>query len=103
MKSLRYIKSHNLVNRCYDMLSYYNAFKHQNLPSKEIKKNIYKNLQEIEIVETYAKYFNMKFKNTKNKVELKCNLKDLVNDLNYLKQYIEKKTTAKSCFFDDKN
>lgn len=102
-KSHKYIKSHNLVNRCYDMLSYYSAFKDQELSKKDIKKKIFFNLHEIETVETYAKYFNMKLRYAKNKVELRCNLKDLINDLNYLKQHIEKELTSNSHFFNVKN
>lgn len=100
-KSKQYIKSHNLVNRCYDMLSYYNTFQNKDLSYKEIKTNIYNNLREIETVETYAKYFNLKLKSTKNKVELKYNLKDLINDLNYLKQHLEKELTSSSQFFNN--
>lgn len=83
------------------MLYYYNAFKNKDLSCKEIKTKIYNNLHEIETVETYAKYFNLKLKNTKNKVELKYNLKDLINDLNYLKQHLEIELTSNSQFFDN--
>ena len=49
-----FVKSHNLVNRIYDMLDYFHCF-------DEVKN-----------------------------IELRCNLIDLINDLDYLKQYLYK-------------
>ena len=74
-----FVKSHNLVNRIYDMLDV------------ELAKNQIKNkIRSIYYVETLAKYFDdKKNKHIKN-IELRCNLIDLINDLDYLKQYLYK-------------
>lgn len=85
------------------MLYYFKAFKNFDLPRYEVKSKIYNNLKVIENVETYAKYFEAKLKKTKKNIDLKCNLKDLISDLNYLKQYLEKEATTKSCFFITQN
>lgn len=82
-----YIKRHNLVNRIYDMVLYFNVVKN-NKDEKRIKEFFLHNLKEVDYVESLAKYFETKmFKNKKN-IDLKLNLEDLVNDLNYLKQYL---------------
>ena len=82
-----FIKSHNLINRIYDMLYYFGVLKNQNNMKKVI---LYfkKKLEDIEYVETLAKYFEIKIKKSKNNIELRCNLIDLVYDLDYLKQYL---------------
>lgn len=84
---INFIKSHNLVNRIYDMLFYFGTLKDEK-NEKTIKKFFVKKLDDIEYVETLAKYFERKLKQYKDKVEIKCNLLDLINDLNYLKQYL---------------
>lgn len=88
--SKKFIKSHNLVNRCYEMLYYFYFFKDSSLTRNELKNNLFNSLQEIEMVETYAKYFENKLKKKNKNIELKCNLKELICDLNFLKQYLEK-------------
>lgn len=88
MKSGRYIKSHNLVNRCYDMLCYFDTMDETDLSVKEIKNKIFSSLHKIETVETYAKYFDSKLKQYKKNIELRCNLCDLISDLNFLKQIL---------------
>ena len=87
-KSINYIKSHNLVNRCYDMMYYFHFFKNKVYSKKEIKANLYDNLLDPEKVETMAKYFETKLKKSKKQIELKCNLHDLIANLNFLKQYL---------------
>lgn len=86
--SYSFIKSHNLVNRIYDMMYYFECYKEENI--SYVKSRIKTKLQNIYYVETLAKYFEeQKRKNRKN-IELRCNLVDLINDLDYLKQYLEK-------------
>lgn len=83
-----FVKSHNLVNRIYDMLDYLNFFENYKYNVETLKKKISLNLHSIYYVETLAKYFeDVKIKNRKN-MELRCNLVDLINDLDYLKQYL---------------
>lgn len=82
-----YIKSHNLVNRIYDMVYYFGIIKNSN-NEKVIKKFFYQKLYDIEYVESLAKYFEKKLIKNKVNIELRCNLKDLIYDLDYLKQYI---------------
>lgn len=100
IKSYKYIKSHALVNRCYNMLKYFNAFNGVDASQREVKKQIESNLMEIETVETYAKYFNVKKNKNMKKIELRCNLIELINDLNFLKQYLEKESAQESRFLN---
>ena len=81
-----FVKNHNLVNRIYDMLDYFHCF--DEVKNVELAKNQIKNkIRSIYYVETLAKYFDdKKNKHIKN-IELRCNLIDLINDLDYLKQY----------------
>ena len=72
------------------MLYYFYFFKESSLSKKELKANLYNSLQDLETVETYAKYFDNKLRKKYRNVELKCNLKELISDLNFLKQYLEK-------------
>ena len=83
-----FIKSHNLVNRLYDMSHYFNLDE-DNVEKKKIIKRFFEyNLGNAEYVELLAKYFeDKKIRCTKN-IELYFNLKELISDLNYLKQYI---------------
>mgnify|MGYP006947702322 FL=1 len=82
-----FVKSHNLVNRIYDMLDYFHCF--DEVEDVEFAKDEIKNkIRSIYYVETLAKYFeDKKNKHIKN-IELRCNLIDLINDLDYLKQYL---------------
>lgn len=82
-----YIKRHNLVNRIYDMVLYYNVVK-ETKDEKTIKKFFLQNLKEVSYVEELAKYFETKIHKCKKNIDLRLNLEDLVNDLNYLKQYL---------------
>ena len=85
-----FVKSHNLVNRIYDMLDYFHCFDHTSdveLAKKEVKRKI----QSIYYVETLAKYFEDKKNKYQKNIELRCNLVDLINDLDFLKQYLENK------------
>lgn len=87
-----YIKSHNLINRVYDMLDYLNFFKNNKQDVELLKKNINLNLHSKYSVETLAKYFEEKKRKNNKNIELRCNLIDLINNLNYLKQYLIEKT-----------
>lgn len=82
-----FIKSHNLVNRIYDMVYFFGIIKN---PKNEevIKKYFNQKLEDVEYVETLASYFEMKLKKNKGKADLRCNLTDLIYDLEYLKQYL---------------
>lgn len=83
-----FVKSHNLVNRIYDMLDYFHCFDNEDV--EFAKKEIERKIQSIYYVETLAKYLeDKKNKHIKN-IELRCNLIDLINDLDYLKQYLNK-------------
>ncbi len=83
----RYIRSHNLVNRIYDMLYYFKVFKN-NRSEKQVKAFFNQRLEDITYVETLAKYFESKLRTNKKNHEVRCNLNDLISDLNYLKQYL---------------
>ena len=83
-----FVKSHNLVNRIYDMLDYLNFFETDKQDVELLKKNINLNLRNKYYVETMAKYFEDKKNKCKKNIELRCNLIDLINDLDYLKQYL---------------
>lgn len=83
----RFIKSHNLINRIYDMLLYFGTIKNEE-NEKNIKKFFFQRLQDVEYVESLAKYFEEKLRKYKKIPDIRCNLLDLINDLNYLKQYL---------------
>ena len=87
IKVNNYIKRHNLVNRIYDMVLYFNVVKNNN-NEKQIKAFFLQNLKEVDYVETLAKYFENKMYKCRKNIDLKLNLEDLVNDLNYLKQFL---------------
>lgn len=53
-----------------------------------IKKFFNQRLEDVEYVESLAKYFDRKIRNYKNNPDVRCNLIDLVYDLDYLKQYL---------------
>ena len=84
-----YVKSRNLINRIYDMLEYFHYFDYESWDEKDIRKNLKENINDICFVETIIKYLEEKLKRNKKKVELRCNLSDLINDLDYLKQYLD--------------
>lgn len=82
-----FIKSHNLVNRVYDMLIFFKIVK-STKNEKGIKQFLKKKLMDVEYTETLAKIFEKKLRKHKNNVELRCNINDLIYDLEYLKQYL---------------
>ena len=47
-------------------------------------------MQNIYYVETLAKFFEEKKEKNKKNIELRCNLIDLITDLDFLKQYLTK-------------
>lgn len=83
----KFLRSHHLVNNIYDMLYYFKIVKED---SKEelIKKFLEQRLEDIVYVESLAKYFERKLKKYDKVPDIRCNLLDLINDLNYLKQYL---------------
>ena len=81
-----FVLSHNLVDRIYDMAFYFNIIK--DVDNESIKKVFLLKLKDPVYVETLAKYFEKKLSRCKKNIDLRCNLVDLVNDLNYLKQYL---------------
>lgn len=83
-----FLKSHNLVNRIYDMIFYFGLIKDHS-KQVSIKKFIKMRLVDIDYVESLAKYFEKKMRINKKNIELLCNLRDLIYDLDYLKQYLE--------------
>lgn len=84
-----YVKSRNLINRIYDMLEYFNYFDNEFWNKENIRQFLKENINDIIFVETLIKYLDDKLKRNKKKVELRCNLSDLINDLDYLKQYLD--------------
>lgn len=86
-KAKEFINSHNLINRIYDMVLYFGIIKSENREFY-IKKFFSQRLEQVEYVETLAKYFENRIKTSQQNIELKYNLKELVYDLNYLKQYL---------------
>lgn len=87
-----YVLSHQLVNRIYDMLDYFDLFKDKSLTEKELKKKINSRLSNIYYVENLASYFEKKLKRNYKNVEVRCNLVDLLYDLDHLKQYLNPET-----------
>lgn len=85
-KTYRFIKNNNLANRIYEMLKYFDIINYSD--KKTAISNIKEKLVLSEFVESLATFFEKKHKYCK-KVEMKCNLKELIDDLNILKQYLE--------------
>lgn len=82
-----FIRSHNLIDRIYDMIFYLGIVKNKN-SEEVVKKFLRQRLEDEVYVESLAHYFEKIQDRNKNNIELKCNLQDLVYDLNYLKQYL---------------
>lgn len=84
-----YVKSRNLINRIYDMLEYFHYFDCEFWNKKDIRDYLKNNISDICFVETILKYLEDKRRRNIKKVELRCNLSNLINDLDYLKQYLD--------------
>lgn len=82
-----FIRSHNLVDRIYDMIFYLGIVKN-NDSQKTIKQFLYQRLEDITYVESLAQYFERKQRKKESNIELKYNLQELIYDLDYLKQYL---------------
>lgn len=80
-------RSHNLVNRIYDMLIFFGTIKRQS-DERTIKNFFNQRLEDVEYVETLANFFERKARKYKNNPDVRCNLTDLIYDLDYLKQYL---------------
>lgn len=85
-----YARRKNLLNRFYNMLNYFDYFNINDLDEKDAKRLLVRKMNDIYFLETFAKFLEQELKKNKNKIELKCNIKDLIDDINYLKQYLEK-------------
>lgn len=83
----RFIRSHNLTNRIFDMLVFFETIKNTE-NERALKKFFFQKLQDVEYVESLAKFFEEKLRKYKKIPDIRCNLFDLINDLNYLKQYL---------------
>ena len=86
-----YAKSHNLVNRIYDMLNYFELFKDYKDSEKQLKKQIHNKIRSFYYIENLAKYFEDKLNKNQKNVEIRINLTDLLYDLDHLKQYLVSK------------
>ncbi len=69
------------------MIFYFGVIKDSS-NEKVVKKFLKESLLKVEYVESLAKYFEKRLTKNYNNIELRYNLKDLINDLNYLKQYL---------------
>ena len=65
------------------------GFDNEDWNKENIRKFLKENINDIIFVETLIKYLDDKLKRNRKKVELRCNLSDLINDLDYLKQYLD--------------
>ncbi len=83
-----FVVSHQLVNRVYDMLEYFNFFKSHTESELVLKKKINSKMSDIYYIENLAYYFERKLKRHYKNVEIRCNLVDLLYDLDHLKQYL---------------
>lgn len=86
-----FIKRKHLVERVSDMLEFFCCQKLSNLKYETLNDKIKNKLIDITFLETLIKYFEQKYKSYYKKIEIRCNLEDLIYDLNYLKQYISSK------------
>lgn len=84
-----FIDEENLIDRTFYILDYLNLFSGYSGSKYDLKEKIYNILLDISYVESLIKFVEKKMKNCNN-VELKCNMKELMLKLNFLKQYLEK-------------
>ena len=84
-----YVKSRNLINRIYDMLENFHYFNYDSWDKQSIRDYLKTNIKDICFVETIIKYLEDKLKENMKKVELRCNLSNLIDDLDCLKQYLD--------------
>lgn len=71
------------------MLDYFAFFDYDFSSKEEIKGYLKNNIYDICFVETLIKYLEERLKQNKSKVELRCNVRDLIDDLDFLKQYLD--------------
>lgn len=89
IKIINYVKKHDIVNRVYNMLEFYELID-ESFHKKTLRNSIEKKiLTDIEFVETLASFFYKKSKNKNNNIDLQINIIKLINDLDYLKQYLD--------------
>ncbi len=84
-----YVKSRNLINRVYDMLEFFCYLDNNDWNKQNIRNYLKSNIKDICFVETLIKYFEEKLKQNRHKIELRCNLLELITDLDYLKVYLD--------------
>ena len=82
-----FIRSHNLVNRIYNMMIFFHVLKNDETKTN-VKKFLNMRLEDAVYVEDLIVYFERKKCKNKKNIDLYCNLKDLIYDLEYLKQYL---------------
>lgn len=80
-------KKHNIINRIYNMLVFMGTLKYPH-NEKVVKRFLNHKIEEVDYIETIAKFFESKKKLYKKNQEVICNLNALVYDLEYLKQYL---------------
>lgn len=81
-----YVKNRNLVDRICAMLEYLEIVEYGT--SDKIKNKIKYQLKSIYYVENLAKLFEENMRSKYINIESRYNLKDLIYDLNNLKQYL---------------
>ena len=84
----KFVKSKDLVNRIYNMVVYFEIIKDLN-HEDIIKIFLHKSLCDIVYIESLSKYFETKRLKYKSNIEVLCNLNELIDDLNSLKQYLK--------------
>lgn len=83
-----YAKSHNLFNRVIDMLEFFEFFD-KTEDVKYAKRKVKDKMQSLYFVESLCYFFEKRLKQNMKNEEIRCNLYDLISDLNYLKQYLK--------------
>lgn len=66
----RFVRSHNLINRIYDMLIFFEVIK-DSKHEEQIKRFFMQRIEDITYVETLAKYFEEKLRKNGNQFNLK--------------------------------
>lgn len=82
-----YVRSHDLVNRIYDMMIELRILKQDDI-NINIKKILYRRLEDVEYVESIIISFERRNKRYKNNQILFNKVKDLVYELEYLKEFL---------------
>ena len=70
------------------MLYYFLKDKNAYSPAEELKNKIRQQIKTLDGIEYFTKYFDDKLKEHHEDIEITCNLRELITDLDYLKLYI---------------